>query len=72
MICGVLSIIPLFHSEFLLDSKYLDDFIIWPWGIGGALYIGGAVMYMKRVPERIWPGHFDICVRDSLLFYILL
>lgn len=30
-------------------------------GFGGAIYIGGAVMYALRVPERCKPGHFDLC-----------
>ena len=26
------------------------------------LYIAGAVIYAVRIPERIWPGKFDIWV----------
>ncbi len=28
------------------------------------LYITGAVIYALRIPERIWPGKFDIWVRQ--------
>ena len=28
------------------------------------LYITGAVIYAVRIPERIWPGKFDIWVRS--------
>jgi len=31
------------------------------------LYIIGAVIYAARVPERIWPGRFDIWVKQCLL-----
>ena len=38
----------------MLDLKY--------WIIGGALYIGGACVYMLRIPERFFPLKFDIFV----------
>jgi len=31
------------------------------------LYIIGAVIYAARIPERIWPGRFDIWVGISTL-----
>lgn len=29
------------------------------------LYISGAIIYAVRIPERIWPGKFDIWVSVS-------
>ena len=30
------------------------------------LYISGAIIYAVRIPERIWPGKFDIWVSDEI------
>lgn len=35
------------------------------WIKGGALYIGGATVYMLRIPERLFPNKFDIFVREK-------
>ena len=34
------------------------------------LYIGGAVIYALRVPERIWPGKFDIWFQSHQIFHV--
>ena len=65
VICGLLSGLPLIHIEFYTNQQYLKDFISFPWGLGGFLYILGAVMYMLKVPERFKPGFFDIIVSDN-------
>ena len=31
-------------------------------GLMALLYISGALIYAVRIPERIWPGKFDIWV----------
>lgn len=36
------------------------------------LYIVGAVIYAVRIPERIWPGRFDIWVRNLVLILVTL
>ena len=33
------------------------------------LYITGAVIYAVRIPERIWPGKFDIWVIIIFFFF---
>ena len=43
------------------------------------LYISGAIIYAVRIPERIWPGKFDIwvsvvvicCVSVKILAYMI-
>ena len=40
------------------------------YAIGGALYVGGAVIYILRIPERWYPGKFDICGASHQLFHI--
>jgi adiponectin receptor len=62
VICGLSASIPIVHLEFFTDERYLSDFHSYPWALGGALYIFGAILYMMRVPERFSPGSFDIVV----------
>jgi adiponectin receptor len=61
VICGLLSVVPIIHMEFFTDAKYLNKFDTFPWALGGALYILGAIIYMLKIPERFRPGKFDIC-----------
>jgi adiponectin receptor len=60
--CGLFAIVPLFHMEYFMDSIYLDNFIMFPWVLGGAIYILGAIIYMLKIPERFKPGKFDLFV----------
>ncbi|ESN92092.1 hypothetical protein HELRODRAFT_89896 [Helobdella robusta] len=34
------------------------------------LYIGGAVIYAVRIPERFWPGRFDIWCQSHQIFHL--
>lgn len=70
IICGLLSSVPIFHIN-VLEKKYLNGFYAFPWALGGALYIGGACMYMMKIPERFFPGKFDIVV-NKLNFLTLI
>jgi adiponectin receptor len=36
----------------------------------GAIYIGGAVIYATRVPERFKPGAFDVAFHSHQLFHV--
>ena len=36
-----------------------------------ALYIVGAVIYAVRIPERIFPGKFDIWVRPVIIYNVV-
>ena len=40
------------------------------WIFGGILYIGGACVYMLRIPERLFPNKFDIFVIQSLFIFL--
>ena len=41
----------------------LNDFSLGWLALMAVLYIGGALIYAFRIPERIFPGKFDIWVR---------
>lgn len=34
------------------------------------LYIGGALIYAFRIPERLWPGKFDIWFQSHQIFHV--
>ncbi|ELU03194.1 hypothetical protein CAPTEDRAFT_195586 [Capitella teleta] len=34
------------------------------------LYISGAIIYAVRIPERIWPGKFDIWCQSHQIFHV--
>lgn len=42
------------------------------WGIVimAALYIGGGALYAFRIPERFWPGQFDVWASSHQLFHV--
>jgi adiponectin receptor len=61
---GLSGILPLFHSigiyGFNLSMKtFASDRIM----IMGLFYLAGAFIYATRIPERWFPGRFDIWVR---------
>lgn len=40
-----------------------------PWVIGGSVYIGGAIFYVFRIPERWFPTKFDLFGQSHNLFH---
>ena len=40
------------------------------WAFGGAVYIGGALIYVFRLPERFYPKRFDLCGSSHNIFHI--
>jgi len=56
-----LSAVAIFLAIDLIPNDYkLERTVLW-YGIGGYVYIQGAVLYVLRVPERCKPGAFDFC-----------
>jgi predicted membrane channel-forming protein YqfA (hemolysin III family) len=49
------------------SKEYIPSFNYFPWIIGAVLYIGGACIYMTRIPERWAPFKFDIFVSNDIL-----
>ena len=41
-----------------------------PWVVGGAVYIGGALFYVFRIPERWYPHLFDNMGNSHNIFHI--
>lgn len=63
---GLSGVIPVIHLV-ITDGFYeafFNSSVCWL-VLMAFLYIFGAFVYAIRVPERIWPGKFDIWVSDS-------
>ena len=60
---GLSGVIPAGHFVITDGLSHAFNYAALGWVILMAfLYIIGAVVYAARVPERIWPGRFDIWV----------
>ena len=69
---GLYGVVPFFHI-YLRDGYLLAADAYAPWGIitMALLYIGGGLLYAFRIPERFWPGMFDVWASSHQLFHIL-
>ena len=64
---GLSGVIPAMHYVITEGFYQAVNFAALGWLVLMAvLYIVGAVIYAVRIPERIWPGKFDIWVRRRL------
>ncbi|PSC75369.1 Heptahelical 4 isoform 2 [Micractinium conductrix] len=67
---GLWGIVPMLHGWFLnggqpeVTRALLLDLLM------GAIYIGGAVVYAARFPERLKPGAFDVAFHSHQLFHV--
>ena len=73
LIFGISAGIPILHMGFFGNN--IKGFIEMPkllfWYIGGISYIIGAFLFMFRVPEKLYPGKFDIIGSSHQIFHIL-
>ena len=68
---GLYGAIPFVHIYFR-DGYALASHAYALWGIVimAALYIGGGALYAFRIPERFWPGKFDIWASSHQIFHV--
>lgn len=58
---GISGVLPFTYLSITEDTQNIAQFAnLRPWVVGGAFYIGGALLYANRIPEKKWPGKFDI------------
>ena len=62
VICGLLAGVPLIHAYQYKGTKLLPELDVFWFAFAGALYIFGAFLYVKRIPEKYFPHVFDIFV----------
>lgn len=68
---GLYGTIP-FTQIYLRDGYTLaaEAFALWGIIIMAATYIGGGTLYALRIPERFWPGTFDVWASSHQLFHV--
>ncbi|KNA12479.1 hypothetical protein SOVF_125450 [Spinacia oleracea] len=68
---GISGVAPIFHKLILYrhqpEALQTTGYEI----LMGAFYGIGALIYAKRIPERWWPGKFDIAGHSHSIFHIL-
>lgn len=69
---GLSAIFPVLHGLKIFGVELMTQQIGLRWLLlQGGLYILGAGLYAARVPERLWPGEFDILGHSHQLFHFL-
>ena len=66
---GICAGITIVHSSLFNDGSNPESDVRF-WIAGGVLYIGGALLYVARFPERAFPGVFCIFGSSHQLFHI--
>ncbi|RIA86658.1 hemolysin-III related-domain-containing protein [Glomus cerebriforme] len=68
---GLSAFVPLIHALIIYGYRLCFDVISLKWLLlMGALYITGAVIYGARVPERWYPGVFDLLGASHQIFHL--
>ncbi|PVF98860.1 HlyIII-domain-containing protein [Serendipita vermifera] len=67
---GLGGALPVIHLLIVDGYEHLRQLGIHWLLASAALYIGGALIYSERFPERIWPGRFDIFGSSHQIFHI--
>lgn len=72
-ILGLSAGIPFLYM-FFNSSKYQEFYLPsrngWTWLMGGVVYIGGALIYGFKVPEKYFPFKFDLVGSSHQIFHI--
>lgn len=69
---GLSGVVPALH--YVHTEGWIDRFALTTLGylaLMGSLYVAGALVYAFRIPERFFPGKFDICFHSHQLFHVL-
>lgn len=67
IVLGCSGLVPLAHFQHHLGSIH---FIFYWLLVMGACYLTGAALYVTQVPERWWPGHFDLFCSSHQLWHV--
>ncbi|CAK4069840.1 unnamed protein product [Aphanomyces euteiches] len=68
---GLFGSVPVFHMAFL--HGFFDEqvqLILTPMLWEGFFYIGGAMIYMSKIPERFSPGKFDVLFGSHQIWHV--
>ncbi|OBT86538.1 hypothetical protein VE02_04325 [Pseudogymnoascus sp. 03VT05] len=68
---GLTGIVPMTHAALTFGIDQANRQMGWYWYIREAMwYVGGAVIYMAKVPERFAPGKFDVWGSSHQIFHV--
>ena len=72
MALGLISAAPIVHLMMIYGVDHAIEKGALLHGLAmGALYIGGAILYAARIPERLMPGKCDIWFQSHQVPYFL-
>ena len=61
---------PFVYLALVEDKRYLTSYSFWPWGLAGAIYIIGAFINVKSIPEKFYPRTFDLIGSSHQIFHM--
>jgi len=68
---GLSGVIPATHYIIAEGLYHAIQYAAFGWLILMAfMYIAGATIYAMRIPERLWPGKFDIWFSSHQIFHV--
>jgi adiponectin receptor len=72
---GLFGLVPGLHTIWIVSGGHpAQSFVLYVFlrtAFMGFLYIFGAFLYVRRIPERWWVGHVDIFFQSHQFFHIL-
>ena len=68
---GVGSAFSFVHLIFFSDPLHMLEFRPFFFILGGAFYVGGAGIFVSRVPERFFPGRFDLVGQSHNIWHAM-
>lgn len=72
VILGLSLAFPFIYLAFVTDDRYYSKHNAVPFLVGGASYILGSFINVKRFPERYFPKTFDNSINSHSIFHILI
>ncbi|KAA8914286.1 hemolysin-III related-domain-containing protein [Sphaerosporella brunnea] len=67
---GGAGVVPVLHGLYLFGAAALKERVGLSWVLlEAALYVTGATIYAARVPEKFWPGRFDLVGASHQMFH---
>ncbi|KAF7343719.1 hypothetical protein MSAN_01952200 [Mycena sanguinolenta] len=69
--CGGVALLPFVHAIWKMGWTEASSAMALGWiGIEILFYVGGALLYSERLPERLAPGRFDLIGSSHQIFHV--
>jgi channel protein (hemolysin III family) len=69
--CGCVGVFPMAYILYSFGHDPIIRQAFLQVAVMGAMYIGGALLYVTRIPERFWPGRLDLVGASHQIFHLL-